>query len=96
MAWNLQVNIWTEFISNFGMIIGIILSLVLVKAVVNISEKSDHILVFLLGMVFIMFYFMFGFETLALMAYSGWICALIMVKIISLLRVDRKRRFIIN
>lgn len=96
LAWNLQVNIWTEFISNFGMIIGIILSLVLVKAVVNISEKSDHILVFLLGMVFIMFYFMFGFETLALMAYSGWICALIMVKIISLLRVDRKRRFIIN
>ena len=72
LPWNLQVNIWTEFLSNFG-ILGIMIAILFICIVTKISEKSGNILIYLFGTIFIMFYLAFGFETFTLIAYIAWL-----------------------
>ena len=72
LPWNLQVNVWSEFISNCGLW-GIILAIALIIIVSRISEKSGDFFQYMFGTLFISFYCMFGFETLTLISYIIWL-----------------------
>lgn len=61
LNWNFQVNIWSEFVSNFGLL-GIILGCFFLYKIVEIAEKSDNIFSILLCTAFICLYNMYGFE----------------------------------
>jgi hypothetical protein len=61
LPWNLLVNIWTEFISNLG-IWGYLFALSIVSFLAKIIDFSKDQLVRFSGTVFLVFYFVFGFE----------------------------------
>lgn len=79
VSWNLLVNIWTEFIANFGFV-GNILAIAFCYFVAKITENTNNVLVYLFGTLFILFYFVFGFEVFALIAYILWIALLCVSK----------------
>ncbi len=56
-----QVNIWSEFISNVG-IIGWLISLYLIIDIAKKCEKSNNSLIYLSGGIFIVLYMAYGFE----------------------------------
>lgn len=69
---NLQVNIWAEYVSNFG-IFGHFFALFLLIIIVSKVEKSDNFFVNITGMLFIFMYLMFGFESIVIILYVSWI-----------------------
>lgn len=69
-----QVNMWSEFISNLG-IIGFILSLCLVINIVKKSERTNNKVLMLSGFGFVFLYMMFGFEHIVQIVYIVWISA---------------------
>lgn len=89
MPWNLHVNIWTEFLENFGFI-GIPIAIAFIVVVANITEKTENVIVFLFGTVFIVFYCMFGFETLTLISYVLWLGGLLINKQYGLINSESK------
>lgn len=89
VPWNLHVNIWTEFLENFGFI-GIPIAIVFVAVVANITEKTDNVFVFLFGTVFVVFYFMFGFETLTLISYVLWLGGIFINKLHGISNIESK------
>lgn len=75
-----QVNIWSEFISNLGLL-GYILALVFIKIIIKKSEKSNDKLIYFSGMLFILLYFMFGFEKIEQIILIFWCFMLFKKKI---------------
>lgn len=75
-SWNFQVNIWSEFVANLG-IVGFFFALLAVLFIARITEKSDSVFVNLFGTIFLVFYFVFGFETLTSIAYVVWLMGVI-------------------
>lgn len=73
LSWNLLVNIWSEFIANFGAFLGPLLGLVFLSFVAKISEKSNNKYIYIFGMIFCAFYTVFGFEFLTTIIYLIWI-----------------------
>ncbi|MBO5319323.1 MAG: oligosaccharide repeat unit polymerase [Ruminococcus sp.] len=72
IGWNLLVNIWTEAIANFGFV-GSILGVFFYRIIARISEKADDKYIYLLGMVFCVFYTVFGFELFTTILWVAWI-----------------------
>jgi len=89
LSWNLLVNIWTEFVSNFG-IIGMLLAVILISWVARISENSDSIVVYLFGTIFVVFYLCFGFETFTTISYLAWMASLLGIKGLQLLHIGKR------
>lgn len=87
-TWNLHVNIWTEFISNFGLIGGSVLVIIILLLLVKVVEQSNDMRIYLSGTAFIVFYSMFGFETVVMFIYIALIAFLVREKIL--------RKFLIN
>lgn len=83
LRWNLLVNIWTEFIANFGAIMGPFLVIAFMSFVARVSEKSNKY-VYLSGMIFCAFYTFFGFELLTAIIYLIWIGLIIGYKVYEL------------
>lgn len=70
---NFQVNMLSEFISNFGIILGMIFSLIFILKVVKISENSTNKIIYFSGIGFISIYMMYGFENIVRYIYLIWI-----------------------
>lgn len=66
-----QVNIWSEFTSNMG-ILGYAVALYLVIWIVKKSEKSSNSIIMLTGTVFAFLYMMYGFEHIIQITYVVW------------------------
>lgn len=73
---NFQVNIWSEFIANFG-VLGYILSVLLVLFIIKKSESSTNKMVKLLGSVFVLTYMFLGFEMIVMLEFYLWVFFLI-------------------
>ena len=69
---NYQVNIWSEYFANFGLL-GSIISVALILFVVRYSEKSSNRLVKMLGGVFVLTYMILGFEMIVMLEFYLWI-----------------------
>lgn len=76
---NLQVNIWTEWIANFG-IIGIFFACLFIVCVARITEKKNNAYSYMFGLLFSGMYLMFGFEPNVQMVFLIWIFTLIFGK----------------
>lgn len=73
---NLQVNLWAEFVSNFG-ILGIAIALLFTCFIVKkIEMRSKNVISYYSGIAFICLYYIFGFESIVTLVYSVWICSL--------------------
>lgn len=72
---NRQVNIWSEFIANLG-ILGYILSFVFICWVVRLSERSCNKMLYMIGTLFIITYFCFGFEFIVRFLFIVWVVLL--------------------
>lgn len=69
---NLQVNIWSEFIANYG-IIGYFMALLFILWVIKNTERTNNPFVNLFGTVFVFIYFVFGFEKLCQIIFPIWL-----------------------
>lgn len=76
---NFQVNIWSEFIANFG-IWGYLLSILFVLFVVKKSETSSNKLINMLGEVFVLTYMFLGFEMIVMLEFYLWVFLMIKEK----------------
>lgn len=76
---NLQVNIWTEWNANFG-IIGILIACLLMVFIIKKIEKKNNVYAYLFGTLFCCMYLMFGFEPNVQVVYLAWIVSMIFGK----------------
>ena len=72
---NFLVNIWTEYISNFGAILGPIIALILIWLITRLSANNR--ITYLTGSAFLGMYFVFGFEPVVMLFYLIWVFALL-------------------
>lgn len=79
-SWNLHVNIWTEMISNFGILLGILIALAFTHFVASISSKSRNLLSQITGLILLLFYYMFGFEIILMIVFVIWLLSLVISK----------------
>lgn len=69
---NYQVNIWSEFIANLG-IIGYLISIIFVTTIIRLSERSQHKVINLLGGLFVLAYLFLGFEMIVMLLFYIWL-----------------------
>lgn len=69
---NRQVNIWSEFIANFG-IIGYFFSILFVCGIIRRSERSPNRVVYVIGSLFMILYMCFGFEFIVMLLFYIWL-----------------------
>lgn len=79
-TWNLIVNIWCEFFGNFGAL-GYLGALGVVGFVAKVVDSAKNALLRLWGTLFIILYFLFGFELMVLIVYVLFVVSLIFHKI---------------
>jgi len=72
---NFYVNIWAEYISNFHLF-GIFIALLFIKLFLRISEKSKNTVVYLVGVVFLCFYFFWGVQPFTMWIIGAWAISL--------------------
>ena len=75
---NYYVNIWSEYISNFGIIIGPILAILLISFILKISSNSKATMIYFLGVSFVVFYFFWGVQPFTMVIYGCW--AILIIK----------------
>lgn len=68
---NFYVNIWAEFISNFHLW-GIALAILFIQFFIKISEKSDSVIVYLLGILMVCFYLYWGIQQFTMIILVLW------------------------
>lgn len=76
---NYQVNVWGEFVSNFGLL-GHFLALAFLIILSRFIIRAKTPLCYSAGLLFILLYQMFGFESVTLYVYISWIISLILKK----------------
>lgn len=76
---NYQVNLWGEFVSNFGLL-GHFLALAFLIILSRFIIRAKTPVCYSAGLLFILLYQMFGFESLTLYVYISWIISLILKK----------------
>lgn len=76
---NFQVNIWSEFIANFGLF-GFLLSILFVLFIIKKSESSSNKMVKMLGSVFVLTYMFLGFEMIVMLEFYLWVFFLVKEK----------------
>ena len=69
---NLHVNLWSEYIANFGLW-GYWIATCIVYLYTKIINKTKNIIGIFCGTFFILSYFMFGFESIVIVAYTIWL-----------------------
>lgn len=77
-SWNLHVNIWTEMIANFGLMLGGIVGIGVTHIIASVSSKSNSLVCQITGMIFIILYYMFGFEIILMSLFIIWIFTLVL------------------
>ena len=75
-GYGFQVNIWSEFISNAG-IVGLFLAVAFVIVVIYIAQKSRSVVVYISGTAFIILYFTYGFEHIVQMLWLLFIASML-------------------
>lgn len=78
VSWNLHVNIWTEMIANFGLVLGCIAGVICTHLIAKASSKSNNLVCQMTGMIFLIFYYMFGFEIILMILFIVWVIGLIL------------------
>lgn len=91
---NLHVNIWAEYVSNFGLL-GHFVALFLLVIIVQAIDKSKSISSYISGALFVFVYLMFGFESIVIILYVVWIFSTIVASIKNKKR-SVKHRLILN
>lgn len=92
-SWNLHVNMWTEMIANFGIVWGVVIGVLVTHVIAVVSLKSRSLICQMAGMIFLILYYMFGFEIILMILFAIWIMSLIL----SRFKVeDRTIKFIIH
>ena len=76
---NYYVNIWAEYISNFYFF-GVILAFVFIHIFLRISERSNNLFVYLMGVVFLSFYFFWGVQPFTMLMIGMWATGLLYSK----------------
>ena len=74
---NLMVNIWSEFVANFG-IVGPFLACLFLYWIAKTSEKSNSKIVYVLGAAFSVMYSVYGFEHIIMRMFYIWL-ALVLI-----------------
>ncbi len=77
--WQFQVNLWTEYISNFGLF-GPILGIIFIYFISKVSIKGNSVLVYLIGLIFAVLYTLFGFESIVQYIWLAWLAMLAVSK----------------
>lgn len=77
---NFYVNIWAEYISNFHFL-GVLLAFLFIHLFLRISQRSDNLFVYLMGVVFISFYFFWGVQPFTMWIIGLWAIGLLYSKI---------------
>lgn len=77
---NLLVNIWAEYVSNFGLL-GHFVALLLLVIVAQTIDKSKSISSYISGSLFVFSYLIFGFESIVIILYVVWIFSMIYASI---------------
>lgn len=68
---NLQVNMFSEFIANLGLL-GYLILFIFILFIVKKSERSANFLLYSVGMIFLVFYTLFGFEGTTMIIFILW------------------------
>ena len=79
-TWNFQVNMWSEFISNFGFF-GPIFGITFLYYVSKIIESSTNIFAYFFGILFIALYCVFGCEGIVLYSMTIFLFINILVQL---------------
>ena len=69
---NLQVNMFSEFIANFG-VIGYFLLFIIILFITKESEKTNSIMTYATGLIFLTLYTLFGFEGVVSITFLIWL-----------------------
>jgi len=77
---NYYANIWAECLSNFN-VYGIFYAFLIIFLIKKISEKSNNIVIYLLGFSFIIFYFIWGIQPFTMLIIGLWATCLLLNKI---------------
>lgn len=72
-----QVNMWSEFITNAGIIMGSILGILFLYTISKIAERSNNIIVYIFGLIFLVLYNLYGFEHIVQISYLMFIITLL-------------------
>lgn len=80
IVWNYQVNIWSEFFANIG-ILGIIGGFIFTCYIAKFVQNTNNILIRLIGILFLILYYMYGFENVVATLFYIFILVLIIDKI---------------
>ena len=80
LPYNLQVNVWSEFVSNIG-IGGFILAVAFYYYIAKKSLQSNSSFVYLLGTIFCILYCVYGFEHIVMTIFYIWLLMLVKQKI---------------
>ena len=70
---NFQVNMLSEFISNFGIIFGTIITLIIIIKIIKTSENSNNKITYFSGVGFVALYMTYGFENIVRYIFLIWI-----------------------
>lgn len=78
LNYNLQVNVWSEWISNLGILMGVVLAVAFLYFIVKKSIKSRSMIIYMLGTIFCVLYSVYGFEILVMCIFYLWVaCVMI-------------------
>jgi len=91
-SYNLMVDMWSEFISNFGML-GPLLSGGALFIVAKQCEKTKSRLVYLVGVCFAVLYSVYGFENIVMILFFAWLGLIFLSKVGKVIFRDQARKF---
>lgn len=80
LDYNLQVNLWSEFISNAGIIFGPLLGVLFVYFIIKQSLATYSKPVLLLGIAFCLLYSVYGFEHIVSYMFFIWVAIVVLKK----------------
>lgn len=81
LNYNLQVNVWSEWISNLGILIGCVLAVAFLYFIVKKSIKSGSMLSYMVGTIFCVLYCAYGFEGLVMQIFYLWAACIVITSL---------------
>ncbi len=80
LPFNLQVNVWSEFVSNMGLF-GFVVAVLFYYYIAKKSLQSNSSFIYLLGTIFTILYCMYGFEHIVMTIFYFWLVLIAKQKI---------------
>lgn len=90
LDYNLQVNAWSEFVSNFGVILGPIIVCIFFYYMAKISINTKSNIIYLLCTAFCVLYSVYGFEHIISYIFYLWLALIFSRKLFSKLNHKKK------